>query len=379
MASPDPTPKHAPRIAIDTMRLCIPHMQDVAQKIAGRYRKRLGEEVTLRQEDLEHDTEFNAFLQDYAQGAVVYGGLTKQNAAYQAALLAAHLHYYVNFELHRRKVFWVAPSLAYQLGRTNLDIDGEVLKPPFPSCAFVFTDSDSLALAEALVQTDEPDWLHRPGALKVITAHVTESEVVHSDAVGFNVDLLLDQYAEPEWPILYSRNLLVRDRDRLDVILDSHFPDIDPEGRDPVFTSPELKQLLHLVINAVLYATSTDVEPVRIRSPLDRLQQEVARKVGSKKSAKKKRKAERQVARFMNRATGEDVFYLPGKIPIGKVEQLSKVEKSGGGRTLMTRFMVRGHWRKANPTWKDQRPRWIAPYWKGPELATVIEKQYEMK
>ena len=46
---------------------------------------------------------------------------------------------------------------------------------------------------------------------------------------------------------------------------------------------------------------------------------------------------------------------------------------------MMTRFQVRGHWRKANPSWHDQRLRWIEPYWKGPELATIIEKQYEMK
>ena len=31
--------------------------------------------------------------------------------------------------------------------------------------------------------------------------------------------------------------------------------------------------------------------------------------------------------------------------------------------------MVRGHWRRAAPGWKDQRVRWIGPYWKGPDIA----------
>jgi hypothetical protein len=45
----------------------------------------------------------------------------------------------------------------------------------------------------------------------------------------------------------------------------------------------------------------------------------------------------------------------------------------------MHRFMVRGHWRRAAVTWKDQRPRWIKPYWKGPEIAAVIERAYRLK
>ena len=45
----------------------------------------------------------------------------------------------------------------------------------------------------------------------------------------------------------------------------------------------------------------------------------------------------------------------------------------------MTRFMVRGHWRRARADWKDQCLRWMEPYWKGPELAAVIEREYQMK
>ncbi|MBI4604124.1 MAG: hypothetical protein HY721_19375 [Planctomycetes bacterium] len=45
----------------------------------------------------------------------------------------------------------------------------------------------------------------------------------------------------------------------------------------------------------------------------------------------------------------------------------------------MKRFLVRGHWRRANPDWKDQRIRWIEPYWKGSDIARVIEKQYLLR
>jgi hypothetical protein len=41
--------------------------------------------------------------------------------------------------------------------------------------------------------------------------------------------------------------------------------------------------------------------------------------------------------------------------------------------------MVRGHWRRANPSWKEQALRWIEPYWKGPDMAATIERTYRLK
>ncbi len=49
------------------------------------------------------------------------------------------------------------------------------------------------------------------------------------------------------------------------------------------------------------------------------------------------------------------------------------------GRQILRRFMVRGHWRRPAPTWKEQRMRWIQPYWKGPDMATIIERTYKLK
>jgi hypothetical protein len=40
--------------------------------------------------------------------------------------------------------------------------------------------------------------------------------------------------------------------------------------------------------------------------------------------------------------------------------------------------MVRGHWRRAPEGWKDQRMRWIEPYWKGPDLAAIVERAYKL-
>jgi hypothetical protein len=38
-----------------------------------------------------------------------------------------------------------------------------------------------------------------------------------------------------------------------------------------------------------------------------------------------------------------------------------------------------GHWRRAARIWADQRLRWIEPYWKGPDMAAIIERAYRLE
>ncbi|MFH0902216.1 MAG: hypothetical protein V2A73_16410, partial [Pseudomonadota bacterium] len=59
--------------------------------------------------------------------------------------------------------------------------------------------------------------------------------------------------------------------------------------------------------------------------------------------------------------------------------RFQELAKSQSGRTIMKRFMVRGHWRNPNPGWKNKETRWIKPYWKGPDIAAVIEHDYRLK
>jgi hypothetical protein len=72
------------------------------------------------------------------------------------------------------------------------------------------------------------------------------------------------------------------------------------------------------------------------------------------------------------------VYFLPSAIEISRVRQIQALDRVPDGRAILRRFMVRGHWRRANPGWADQRVRWIQPYWKGPDLAAVIERTYKL-
>jgi hypothetical protein len=127
----------------------------------------------------------------------------------------------------------------------------------------------------------------------------------------------------------------------------------------PVATANPLHGLIKVIVNAMLYATSSGVA-TEARS-------------GEKASTAQTRQ---HVAPTV---TGENVYFLPGAIDITQVRKLQTLSRVGEGSAMLRRSMVRGHWRRAPQTWNDQRLRWIAPSWKGPDLAAVIERAYRLK
>lgn len=264
-------------------------------------------------------------------------------------------------------------ALAYMLAQTDLDIDGEVLRLPFRACAFVFIDRHTLSLGEDLLRRHGSESSHSIRPLTIITAHLSEEDTPDGRRC-LRFDLLFDSKNDDRaWPYLVSRDVVIGPKDDLEAMLESCFHDVDPTKRDPIFTSPELKRLLKVIINAILYATSAGVTPVTMESPIADL-----RRKKNKLGKSKQGKMMGRISEMKGRVSEERVFYLPGKITISQLKHYREMEKTHDGRTIMKRFMVRGHWRRANPSWQDQALRWIEPYWKGPEMVAVIEKEYRM-
>ena len=244
----------------------------------------------------------------------------------------------VDFELHQRKTFWVAADLAWTLARTDLDVPARLLRLPFPSFALIFTDRISLSMAERLFAREQGCPL-AGHILKIATIYVTQRspEEVHLavaiDALGADI------------PALRGFDLRLGAGDSLEEVL-APLAELGPAARD----------LVALCFQAVLYATSVGVEPV-LRAPPSRRSSRGAPPTP---------------------VSSEAVFYLPGTIDISRLKSLHHLERTVEGRALLHRHLVRGHWRRPNPDWKDQRMRWIAPYWKGPPQAAAIEKDYRL-
>lgn len=263
--------------------------------------------------------------------------------------LPSYLDQCVNFELHRRKLFFADEALAWMLHETTVDVEGRVLRMPFPCFGLVFTDERTRALAEAAAAGP---------AVEVVTAYVIEAAASHGRR-SLRIVVVLDA-RDGAWPRTIKKTLTFREEDGLDEILGG-------------VSSTARRELLQLVINGILYSTSAGVP-----WPISRAPQATARRKAKGRGKAKRAKVQRQVAELTGRYSSEDVFYLPGRIPIRQLRRPTAM-KGGEGDEVYARFLVRGHWRRAPARWRGQRLRWIEPYWKGPELAATIEREYRLK
>jgi hypothetical protein len=340
---------HPPPLAHERVAERVPGSGEVSNAAAERLRKNPGFEdaaTVFGEEELRADLELQRFLRVERSSANESGG--------EGAVAAPYLRLMVNFDLHRRKAFWVDEALSYMLEHTDLDVAGGELRVPFPSVALALTDRHALSLGERLLARTKDDPL-RGQILRVVTVYVTELRrtedrvleiVLALDALGADLPSLV-RYEVPAGTEASVRGFLDSVAPPPSVA-DPPLPDVNP-----------VRGLLRLVINAILYATSSGVTPqVRTAPP----------------------RAPRKTKSLLAPPPSSDsVYFLPGTIDIRSVRRFQELERAPEGRSMLSRFMVRGHWRRPQKGWTEQKLRWIEPYWKGPDMASVIERAYKLK
>ena len=341
--------EHPPPLAHERWAQANPRMGELAGDLARRTRERTGfdhRESVIAAEQLEADLEVQRLLRDLPAASPGQG--PPEQAPMRLLCMA-------NLELHHRKIFWVDEALTFMLARTDLEEVGQDLRLPFPSFALVFTNREVLSLAERLVARDQACYL-AGHMLRVVTVYITERQ--EGAARGLHLAFALDALgADP--PYLVEHDLQLAEDARVEL------PDAGPpvllDGEQATLPWRPLPGLVHVALNAVLYATSAGVAPeVRPGTPPPR---------------KRPSSINHDAPVF----SSEEVYYLPGDIEISRLRQLQSLERVPSGRQQLHRFMVRGHWRRPAANYKDQNLHWIKPYWKGPDLAAVIEKTYKMK
>ena len=340
-------PSHPPPLAHERVATLVPGSGELAAAVADRVRRSEGFEVastTLDQRSFDADLEVQRFLR---------GGRPSANeSGAEPSAAAPHLRAMINFELHRRKSFWVDGALAYMLGHTDLDVVGREVRVPFPSFALVFTDRHVLSLLERLVSRDKTS----PVAghfLRVVTVYVTEER--SGDERTLDLRVSCDTLGE-DLPHVLTHRVALEEEGQVARYLDEVAPRMVVEP--PVPDSHPLRGLLRVIVNAILYTTSADVERVPRTTP--KRTQTVS--------------GPRPVPAF----SSEEVYFLPGAIEITHVRRMQELERAPTGRTLLRRYMVRGHFRRAAKNWTDQKLRWVQPYWKGPDMAAIIERTYRL-
>ncbi len=357
------SPTTIPPLAHELMYRRVPGLRTAIERAARDMRQRGWTESTLLDPPqlLDRSSTIGELLEWHAL-ALVAAGWNRRAALDDSNLLMIHAFSILMYELHRKKTFWVDESLAFMLACTRLDVRGEGLRLPFPCFALVFTDRETLGLAEAVARTD-PGASVRGLPLRGLTVYATQLPTKRG-ALGLHLAFLLDADTDT-WPWLVTRDLDIQPDDTLDDIIESRFADAN--NPDPVFRSTELRQLVQLVVNAILFAGSSPAWPV----------------VGSARSTADteptNRPRRRRAPPTPPERSEEQVWHLPGKIPIRQVRALRQLQRDRAHGALFSRSMVRGHWRRAPDTWRDRHPRWIAPYWKGPPLGDIVEREYTLK
>jgi hypothetical protein len=367
---PEVRPPHAlPPLGHETLRQLVPGLEAAVRETVRYVRAQPGwDDTETLADDLLELQPVRLFAASYLARLEEHG-TDPDEARASLTLLAQHLDYCVNFELHRRKLFLADAPPAWLLARTSLDIEGRVLRLPFPCFGLVFTDRATLEVAEALLRAEDGSLAgERLLVLTVYVKRLPAPRGVHA----LSLSLVCDA-GHGAWPRLLQRELRFTEDDDLAAALEDRRED-DARARRLALRLGEARALVHLVVNAILYANSADVPWPLAPSPI-----RAVRTHGQGRGEAKKARVARRAQELRKEYSDEDVFFLPGRIPISQLRALQQVERGPKGAEIMARLMVRGHWRRAARGWRDQRVRWIEPYWKGPELAPIMEKEYQLK
>ena len=293
------------------------------------------------------------FARDVARAAH-RGGASSKTAAADGDLAAFVAGCAINHELHNKKTFWVGPGLSTMFDQTDADVPGELLRLPFVSFALVFTDRHFLGIAERMLSIEERDATLVGQRLKIATVYVRQ-EPSDNGLRTIRVTFAFDA-AGADWPYILSRVVPIDPARPVGEVVRAHLP---PASKDDLTLGSErLARLANIVSNAILYTTCAEARIDALGAPPP--------------GGKRRRKA-------TSKHTADGVFHLAGTIDIQNVHRLAAIARAPGGRETLHRFMVRGHWRRPNANWKDQAMRWIEPYWKGPDMASVIERAYRLK
>lgn len=151
------------------------------------------------------------------------------------------------------------------------------------------------------------------------------------------------------------------------------YPEIAPGSAKKPLTQ-SARDAMHLVFNLLIYINCENADVQRDMDEVYRLRKKLSEFSGPKKTRKQK-VLEQQYAKAKKR-----YVYLVGKgIHADVAYGVRAVSEEG--RKVLKRFRVRGHFRNqpCGPGRSLVKRRWIKPYWKGPDLAELINSGYVVK
>jgi len=301
----------------------------------------------------------------------------------------------VNFLLAGRKTFHFSDNLTEHLAHTEINLKAGMIELPFASCLFAFTSRTVInALHDA--RTGGGDSAGADPGRNVpgldYSAPVSVFLAVHAADGGLPGRKLVMATWHARGPdriyCVIKRELYLGEDWTLEQALRTNWESLSPntataglnidtmdgtvthQGDEAFYTDGLL--FYRIVLNAVLYLASSQAELTPRRSPRPAFEV-----IESIRSDKKWRKAH-QAALRLSQLDYDEVGHSVGRIVVQRGGEKDASAGSGSGNSPMVRFMVRGHWRRQahGPAAQERKLIWIAPFYKGPEFATLINKPY---
>jgi len=304
-------------------------------------------------------------------------------------------HCIVNFALAGKKAFHFSDNLSQHLANTEVNVKASLVQLPFAACLFTFT---SRAVIDAMhnIRGDAGRWDMNTVGLDY-DAPVSAFLTMHGPRDGLlgRKLIVVAWHARPPIKsyIMLKRELYLADDWTLEQSLRTDWETLTPEavgrglfidtGEDTIQACDDDKfytdglSFYRIILNAILYLSSDGVELTKHLSPRG----EAEAKARAIPSVPKRRKALQAAARY----SYLDYQNVGASVGAIVVQPDAETRTPSGARSTgsqpLVRFMVRGHWRY-QPHGEGNLGRkliWIQPHYKGPDMATLINRPYVVK
>ncbi|MCJ2163032.1 MULTISPECIES: hypothetical protein [unclassified Pseudodesulfovibrio] len=395
-----------PATYYDFIREVRPFVLDLTERDAKDLRRRPEPPTSIQSVD-DYDSRFEECVEQVDLGILNYAA---QETGYSIEQLRPHLHdalpqmraeyaslygivnqeYHValNFALAGKKTFHFSDNLAEHLANTEINLKGPLIQLPFPTCLFTFT-SRTVVDAMHSINGKENHGLDYSAPISAFLTMLPADE----GFVGRKLIICAWHARCPDTSyLMLKRELFLGDDWTLEQALHTDWETLTPDNLGPgISVDIESKEInsehddvfytdglafYRIVLNAVLYLSSDEVELI----PQDSPRKEMEARLEGLSSKSKRRKLLQRAERHSSLDYNE-VGASVGTIVIKK----DNAEDGSGpdipkGKPLV-RFMVRGHWRNqpCGPARQDRKLTWIRPYYKGSDLAATINKPYVVK
>lgn len=305
-------------------------------------------------------------------------------------LINIQYHVLLNFEMFGRKTFHFGHNLTDHLVSTELNLESNALRLPFPSCMFVFSARSAIN-AIAGIDGKEDSWFR---SYPYIDYNATISVFLYerpapAGYAGRKI-VMAAFYAKSlqQCHVAQKRELFLGEDWNLEQSLRTNWrgeePTLDYDKDDPVFSRYGNDEFFYtnglgfirLVMNAALYLSSSDPEVISHLSDRTLIEAQA-----EKLPRGNKRRRMFQSASAFSALDYADVGPSTEPIRVTRTETEKPdgpYERQTGSRTSNVRFMVRGHWRQQahGPGSRQRKLIWIRPFYKGPDMADLISKPY---